>query len=171
METYNTKNMYNKLAESVNRKNMNILIVDDDLEGAECLKEILELHGHRVNIIDDAVRCITLCQNNKYDIVFMDYHMQGLDGTQLTVILKDQKVGKTVIFAYTGDNSKSAIVQFKEAGMNGAIIKPVDISSFEMLLNYFEVGYICNQQGSGEPVGTRLAVAIAKKSNRSILIF
>jgi CheY-like chemotaxis protein len=164
METYNTKNIYNKLTEPTNKKNMNILIVDDDIMGAECLKEILELHNHTVNIIDDAIRCITLCQNNKYDIVFMDYHMEGLDGAQITMLLKDQKIGKTIIFAYTGDNSNAAIKQFKETGMNGAIIKPIDMNSFEILLNYLEAHYFLyfNNQNTS---------LIAKKSNKSILIF
>jgi CheY-like chemotaxis protein len=162
METYNTTTIYNRSTDTTHKKKMNILIVDDDLDGAECLKEILEYRGHNVKIIDDASRCITLCQNNKYDIVFMDYHMEGLDGAEVTMILKDQKIGKTIIFAYTGDSSKNAIGLFKGVGMTGAIIKPVDLNSFEMLLNNLEDHYLFSQQ---------TAMQIAKKSNRTILIF
>jgi CheY-like chemotaxis protein len=166
MEIYNqtpeNKTTYNRSPNITIKKKMNILIVDDDLNGAECLKEILEYRGHNVQIIDDATRCITLCQNNKYDIVFIDYHMEGLDGTELTMILQDQKIGKTIIFAYTGDSSKDAIGLFKATGMAGAIIKPFDMSCFEMLLNYLEDHYFFSQQ---------TAIQIAKKSNRTILIF
>lgn len=161
METYASA-IHNKLTDSTHKKKMNILIVDDDLAGTECLKEILEYHGHNVQIVDDATRCITLCQNNKYDIVFMDYHLEGLDGAEVTLILKDQHIGKTIIFAYTGDSSQNAIGLFKGVGMNGAIIKPFDVMSFEMLLNNIEDHYLFSQQ---------TAMQIARKSNRTILIF
>lgn len=164
METY-TKNTYNthgKLHEQKGKKKLNILIVDDDEDGAECLKNILELHNHSVQIINDSIRCIASCQNNKYDIVFMDYHMDGLDGSQLTQILKEQQLVNTIIFAYTGDNSKSVICSFKDAGMNGAIIKPINLEAFELLLSHIEEHYYFSQHQ---------ASIIAKKSNKSILIF
>ena len=152
----------NKNTKEFIRRNKNILIVDDDIKGAECLKEILEIRGHYVTIIDDAVRCITLCETNYYDIVFMDYHMEGLDGSQVTSILKDQKISKTIIYAFTGDNSKYALDTFKEAGMNGAIIKPIDVNILEILLNYLE---------EHNDLDSSQIINITKKSNKTILFF
>lgn len=121
------------------RKTFNILVVDDDIDVANTLKQILEIRGHNVTVVDDGMRCITHCKDKAkhYDIVFMDYHMEGLDGTQVTEIVKSDKE-KTLIFAYTGDNSTQAINDFKQVGMNGVIIKPIDISSIELLMNKIE---------------------------------
>ena len=100
---------YNRHCQRHQKKIMNILIVDDDLNSSNSIKEILELNGHGITIIDEPARCITLCQNNKYDLVFMDYHMEGLNGSQITEILKENNCGNTIIFAHTGDNSNKII--------------------------------------------------------------
>jgi len=121
------------------RKVLSILIVDDDLDIADNLRKLLELRGHNVVVVDDGMRCITHCKDKErhYDIVFMDYHMDGLDGAQVADIVKSD-THKTLIFAYTGDNSQRAINDFKQVGMDGAIIKPIDIKCIELLMSKLE---------------------------------
>lgn len=155
---------YNKNRTLYKKKYMNILIVDDDVESANFIKELLELNGHFVTFVDEPTRCITLCQNNKYDLVFMDYHMNGLNGSQITEILKENHIGNTNIFAFTGDNSDDAITSFKSAGMDGIVIKPIDIEIFELLINYFENNNTLNNNQSTKMI-------ITKRSNQNILFF
>ena len=145
------------------RKTFNILIADDDLDVANNLKTILELRGHNVVVVDDGVRCITHCKDKArhYDILFLDYHMQHMDGTETTEFIKSDKK-KTLIFAYTGDSSQQAIENFKQAGMTGAIIKPIDINGIELLMSKME---------SLNTLDTSTIKMITKKSSRSILIF
>jgi CheY-like chemotaxis protein len=155
---------YNKTQLKTIRKTFNILIVDDDVIGAECLKEILELKGHRVNIVDDGSRSITLCQSNKYDVVFMDYHLDGLDGVQLTNILKDDMIKKTIILAYTGDNSSLALELFKNSGMDGIVVKPIDLSIINMLLCQIEEKILNNKSDD-------MHSFIKKTKKNSVLFF
>lgn len=124
----------------IKRKLLNILIVDDDTEAAENFKTILQFRGHNITIVDDGLRCITRCMGKEqiYDIVFMDYHMEGLDGAKVAEILKEYNES-TLIFAYTGDNSEKAIQEFKNAKMDGVIIKPFDIKHIELLMNKIEL--------------------------------
>ena len=133
---------------------LNILIADDDQEVAKLLKQILELRGHNVTIVEDGSRCITLCHLNKFDLIFIDYHMQGLNGTDVINIVRNNgqfpgtntlaireegtSMKNTLIFAYTGDNSKNALHEFKICGMNGAIVKPIDMKSINILLKNIE---------------------------------
>ena len=56
---------YNRHHTLYKKKYMNILIVDDDVDSANFIKELLELNGHIVTLIDEPTRCITLCQNNR----------------------------------------------------------------------------------------------------------
>ena len=148
----------------IKRKIFNILIVDDDVDVADNLKQLLELRGHLVTVVDDGMRCITHCKDKErhYDIVFMDYHMEGLDGAQVTEIVKDGNPCKTLIFAYTGDDSTKAINDFKQVGMDGAIIKPFDISSIEFMMSRLELSIVLD---------ATIIKNIIKKSCRSILIF
>lgn len=123
---------------NINEKKLNILIVDDDETSRNLFKEMLELRGHKITTLDEGLKCINRCSKNKYDIIFMDYHMEDVDGseitgTEITNMLKDYFDVDSMIFAYTGDNSIDAIKDFKLNGFTGAIIKPMD----PILLNEF----------------------------------
>lgn len=112
-----------------NKQNkLNILIVDDDTNSSELFKEILELRGHCVITLDEGVKCISKCLNDKFDIIFVDYHIGDIDGVELTDCLKDVIKTKSLIYAYTGDNSNKSIELFKNVGMNGVFIKPLNIN-------------------------------------------
>jgi CheY-like chemotaxis protein len=71
---------------------------------------------------------------NKYDIIFLDYHIGDIDGVELADCLKDVLKSNALIYAYTGDNSPEAIKRFQEIGMNGAIIKPINIKTINNIL-------------------------------------
>lgn len=121
------------------KKQYRILIVDDDKNIAELLKDVMILRGHNVTIITDSIGCLNKCQNINYDIIFMDFHMEQLDGIELTSIIKNACNNNSLIFAFTGDNSNNAIKQFKNIGMNGAIIKPIDINIISKFMNIIEL--------------------------------
>lgn len=150
------------------RKTFSILIVDDDIDVAQNLKAFLELRGHNVVTVDDGLRCITHCKDRSrhYDIVFMDYHMEGLDGAQVTDIVRgrgsEEAQRKTIIFAYTGDCSREALDDFKDVGMDGAIIKPVDIAGIEILMSKLEYS---------DALDETVIRTIKRKSANSILLF
>jgi CheY-like chemotaxis protein len=129
---------------------LKILIVDDDIDVANSLKQLLEFRGHHVTIIDEGARCITHCSIFNYDIIFLDYHMEGLNGAQVADIVKKNNsncnsncnstcnTSPTLILAYTGDNSKTAIDLFKNAGMDGLVVKTVDVSDIYILMQNLE---------------------------------
>lgn len=125
------------------KKKFEILIVDDDADIAKLLRDILILRGHTVTIVDEGPRCITHCNfiNKKYDIVFMDYHMENMNGAEVSDIIRD-KNPNILIFAFTGDNSKTAFSNFKNSGMNGAIIKPIDINTLNDMMNIIETNQV-----------------------------
>jgi CheY-like chemotaxis protein len=145
------------------RKIFNILIVDDDVNVAENFKILLSCRGHNVMTVHDGIRCISKCTDNDihFDIIFLDYHMSDLDGIQVAEIVKDNGK-KTIIFAYTGDNSEKTLCEFKMAGMDGVIVKPMDISGLEMLMNKLENTNSLNKESIS---------ILSKKSGKSILIF
>jgi len=112
-----------------NKKNkLNILIVDDDTNSSELFKEILELHGHTVITLDEGVKCISKCIENKFDIIFLDYHIGDIDGVELADCLKDVLKTESQIYAYTGDNNPISIQKFKDVGMHGVFLKPININ-------------------------------------------
>jgi CheY-like chemotaxis protein len=124
---------------NLTRKNkLNILVVDDDETSLELFKEILEFRGHNVTTVNEGVRCISNLQNHYYDIIFLDYHIGDIDGVDLADCIKDVFKHKSLIFAYTGDSSSNALNRFKIIGMNGALIKPLNLNLIDSIMNTIE---------------------------------
>jgi CheY-like chemotaxis protein len=116
-------------------KKLNILIVDDDKNSRESLRDMLVIRGHNVTTLDEGMKCINRCSDNNFDIIFMDYHINEfesdigeLTGTDVIRLLKDCYNQNSIIYAYTGDNSQEAIKDFKDTEISGIFIKPVEIN-------------------------------------------
>lgn len=117
---------------------LNILVVDDDETSLELFKEILEYRGHNVTVVNEGIKCISKLQNNYYDIIFLDYHIGDINGVDLADCIRDVFKHKSLIFAYTGDSSINAINSFKIIGMNGVLIKPLNIDIIDSVMNTIE---------------------------------
>jgi len=130
------------------KNKLNILIVDDDTNSSELFKEILELHGHTVTTLDEGVKCISKCLKNKFDIIFLDYHIGDIDGVELADCLKDILKTESQIYAYTGDNNPSSIQKFKDVGMNGVFFKPININIINNFISLFTTNKKINKQSN-----------------------
>ena len=127
------------LDHSYSQKNkLNILIVDDDNNSSSLFKEILELNGYNVQTLDEGVKCISNCMKNKYDIIFLDYHIGDIDGADLADCLKDVLKTQSLIYAYTGDTNPETLKKCKDIGMNGALIKPLNINLLNNIMKTIE---------------------------------
>jgi CheY-like chemotaxis protein len=120
------------------KKKLDILIVDDDTTSSELFKEILELNGYNVQTLNEGVKCISNCMRNKYDIIFLDYHIGDIDGAELADCLKDVLKTESQIYVYTGDSSPEIIQRCKDIGMNGALIKPLNTNILNNIMKIIE---------------------------------
>ena len=131
-------NIANKLKKINIKQQFKILIVDDDIDMAESFSEILQDRGHFVTIANEGSSCINKCQNQQYDIIFMDFHLNDINGVDTTDLIKNVCFTTSIVFAFTGDDSVNAISEFKKIGMDGAVIKPFDINMINKLMNSLE---------------------------------
>lgn len=151
------------LSKKLNRKkSFNILIVDDDITASELFKQILESRGHNVSVFNEGISCLNACQTTTYDIIFMDYHIDDINGVDVTELIKDVFHMNTTIFAYTGDTSTDALKKFKQIGMTGAIIKPISIDAIEQLMTSFE---------QRECIDKLVIEKLARRFRESLMIF
>lgn len=143
------------------KTHLDILIVDDNPVTTESLKELIELRGHKVETVDEGPRCLTMCENDHYDIIFMDYHMECLDGDKIVELVQMNKI-KSHIYAFTGDKSNECINKFKDLKVDGIIFKPIDPDMLLSMFNHFE-----KQNLSDENVMKQLE----RKSRGEIMFF
>lgn len=133
------------------RKNLKILIIDDDENVSTILQEYLQLRGHSVEVVNEGTRGITKNNMKNYDIIFIDYHLDNdlppsidinnlskeniLNGAFVSEIINiNKEENKSIIFGYTGDSSKDAISKFKESGADGVIFKPMEPELIDKLM-------------------------------------
>lgn len=144
--------MYKKTYEYNNnkKKSLKILIIDDDSENSELLQDYLQLRNHDVDIVDEGSRGICLLHSNKYDLVFIDYHL-AKDGSPIyknktflesnmdgIVVSECTNNKKTIMIAYTGDSSYTTINKLKESGMVGILFKPTDLNILNVMMSLLE---------------------------------
>jgi DNA-binding NtrC family response regulator len=78
-----------------------ILLVDDDAELCEEMKEILQSEGYSVETSSDGKRAESLIKNNIYDVVILDFKMPGLNGVDILKEVKETRP-TTKVFIITG---------------------------------------------------------------------
>ncbi len=65
-----------------------VLIVDDEIDTLESIKEVLEKEGFEVEPVTNAKECIKRAKENKHDIILIDIYMPGMSGEKLFKILR-----------------------------------------------------------------------------------
>ena len=80
---------------------MRILIVDDNIDLANGLQEILLLDKHHVCVFYNAEDALAACRDQEFDIAFIDVKLPGMNGVELFKIIKET-TPETHIFIISG---------------------------------------------------------------------
>lgn len=113
------------------------LIVDDNDINLKVTQGLLKPYGLTIDIASGAEEAIRLINKTRYDIVYMDHMMPGMDGVEATKVIRqyDDPYYKSLpIIALSANALEGVETMFKEAGMNDFVAKPVEISQLEASL-------------------------------------
>ena len=104
-----------------------ILVVDDHVDGAETLSELLALLGHEVSVVHDGESAGAEAARFRPDAMLLDIGLPGIDGYEVCRRAREEPWGKEItIVALTGWGDKDAQRKSKAAGFDGHLVKPVD---------------------------------------------
>tara|TARA_B100000315_G_scaffold260363_1_gene321158 strand:+ start:3783 stop:4508 length:726 start_codon:yes stop_codon:yes gene_type:complete len=106
-----------------------ILVVDDEEEICNFLKDYLETHGYEVFTANDGDAMRTVMNDKSIDLVILDLVMPGEDGLTLTRYLRENS--KVAIIILTGKDEEVDRIVGLEMGADDYIAKP--FSSRELL--------------------------------------
>lgn len=105
---------------------MKILVIEDDTEIAEQLKQCIEEAGFVVHNEYDGENGHFEGEEGNYDCILLDVGLPQMDG--LTVLEKWRAEGKTTpVILLTARNSKMETIRGLEAGADDYITKPFDM--------------------------------------------
>jgi two-component system CheB/CheR fusion protein len=112
-----------------------ILIIDDNVDAATSLAEILRLEGHECEALFSAHEALERAATIRPDFVLLDIGLPGLDGYEVARRLRQidglEDVG---LIALTGYGQPDDLERARVAGFDGHFVKPLDFGQLERTL-------------------------------------
>ena len=118
---------------------MKIQIVDDDVDFAESMAEVLQVEGHETALAHSGEAAITQLQHDSFDLTFMDIRMPGLNGLETYRRMKAINPQSNV-YMMTGFAVGQISAQAIEEGVLGIMPKPLDFDAILALIDQFDAG-------------------------------
>jgi CheY-like chemotaxis protein len=104
-----------------------VLIVDDNVDGAESLGLMLQMAGHEVSIVHDGLAAVETALAFRPDVVLLDIGLPGMNGYEVARRLREQpELAGTLLVALTGYGQEEDRQRCREAGIHHHLVKPVD---------------------------------------------
>jgi len=112
-----------------------VLIIEDNIDGADSLREALELCGHNVRTAYDGPSGIALAKDFRPEVVLCDIGLPGMDGYEVARQLRAlPALARTSLVAFTGYALPEDTQRAADAGFAHHIAKPPRIEEIEKLL-------------------------------------
>lgn len=133
-----------------------ILVVDDNAMNLNVIKALLKKTMVKVDTAESADECYEKCENNDYDLIFMDLMMPDVDGVEALKHLRTLENSKDKpIVVLTADVTSGRRETLLEEGFDGYLSKPIDWKELERdLLKYLPKDLVTRAKVCSEDVVT-----------------
>ena len=106
-----------------------ILIIDDERDIRNALKDILADEGYEVETAENGTQGLKMAQQKAYDIIFSDIKMPEMDGMELLAALKEgEDANEASVIMITGHGDVDTAVQAMKIGAYDFLLKPLDLN-------------------------------------------
>ncbi len=126
-----------KITDSFTAPGVKVLIVDDNVINRKVARRFLKNYGFDLTEAESGPEAIELVRTVRYDIIFMDHMMPGMDGIEAADIIR-RNCGENgtapVIVALTANVMEGMREHFLECGFQDFISKPLDRKELNQLL-------------------------------------
>lgn len=140
-ETYKKSVAQHKIyRESFTAPNADILIVDDTEMNLVVIKSLLKQTKIKIDTATRGQECLNIVKKKKYDIIFLDHMMPGLNGIETLQAMKtlDENLNQdTPVISLTANAISGAREQYISAGFQDYLTKPVDAIHLEKIIIKF----------------------------------
>jgi CheY-like chemotaxis protein len=120
---------------------LRVLVIEDNLDAAEALGDLLALFGHRPEIAHSGPAGLDLARRGRPDVVLCDIGLPEMDGYAVARELRaDPLTARIRLIALTGYGRESDRTQSAAAGFDLHLVKPVGPEVLKRLLDGFAEG-------------------------------
>lgn len=122
------------LAAGIPQSGKRVLVVDDNRDIADTMKELMELLGHEVEVAYSGTRAIARAQEWIPDAVLLDIGLKDMTGHDLVRALRAEPATRDIyLLACSGFSSEEDKRTAFDAGVDDYLVKPVDIDTLARL--------------------------------------
>lgn len=112
---------------------LKILVAEDNRVNSWLIASLLSAGGHAVTVASDGERAVEAALEGGFDCILMDVQMPELDGLEATRRLRGAGV-RIPIYALTALAMEGDRENCEQAGMNGHLAKPIDLTQLHRAL-------------------------------------
>jgi CheY-like chemotaxis protein len=112
-----------------------VLVVDDNVDAADLLAELLASRGYTTHVAHDGAAALRLAHDLAPDVALLDIGLPAMDGYELARRLRDLPSWRGVkLLALTGYGQNMDRARSREVGFDDHLIKPIDLATLEKAL-------------------------------------
>jgi signal transduction histidine kinase len=113
-----------------------VLVVDDSVDSAEMLREMLHSVGHEVAMAHDGPAALVIAEQFVPDVAVLDIGLPVMDGYEVGRRLHDSaQTARCRLIALTGYGQENDRARSKAAGFEAHLVKPVDLFALLRLVD------------------------------------
>lgn len=136
--------------------NLHILAVDDHPLNLKLVCTLLEGLGIQVTAATNGQEAVTLAQQQRFDLIFMDIQMPDMSGLDATKLIRQQerdgqRVPIVALTAHALSDEKELMLQ---QGMNDYLTKPLQESQLIYMIEHWTSVMLSGQHRSNSPSAT-----------------
>jgi signal transduction histidine kinase/DNA-binding response OmpR family regulator/pSer/pThr/pTyr-binding forkhead associated (FHA) protein len=135
------------------KKNLRILLADDNSINQKVTSLMLEKLGYRTDVVSNGLEAVEAVEKIPYDVVLMDVEMPQMDGltatsTILTNLTETSAQSFPYIIALTAYALAETRNQCLQAGMKDFLVKPIRLENLAVALQQAAKVIAANQQSA-----------------------
>jgi signal transduction histidine kinase/ActR/RegA family two-component response regulator len=112
-----------------------ILIVEDNIDAREALREALEMAGHQIFEAGSGASGVESALANRPDVALIDIGLPGFDGYEVARRIRSaSEVRGMTLIALTGYGLPEDRMRAEQAGFDAHVVKPLDFDELSSLL-------------------------------------
>jgi PAS domain S-box-containing protein len=113
-----------------------VLVVDDNVDAADSIADVLRLYGHEVRCAYDGPGALEAARSYGPDVVVLDIGLPGMDGYEVATRLRQMSAFSAIpIIAVTGYGQTEDRAQSEAAGFDRHLTKPVDLEELQEVVS------------------------------------
>jgi DNA-binding NtrC family response regulator len=110
-----------------------MLVVDDERDITHVLADFLTVRGHEVAEAQSGAQALALVHQRRFDVVFLDIAMPGMDGNETLQLLKKDFPG-TIVIMISGIADETIAVKSLDLGAFDYIRKPFEFGRLDRVV-------------------------------------